>query len=221
MIDVITWDNAHKFGDVLPGLLRLRHRIFVQGQGYAVPTHQGMEWDQFDTPASVYLCWRYAIGQPQGCLRLLPTTLPYMIKELWPELIGDGQFPADGKTWEWTRLGVDHNLPNAQRMRVLGELLCGGIEFGLRNGISNYLFVTPTRSAVNLYKRLGVIPQILGEERAVGAFRVVAGRIPVQKTVLDHVREQFAIRGPVLREDSGSFCSQENAPDLASELHAA
>ena len=48
MIDTITWENAHTYGDVLPAMLRLRHHVFVQRRGYTVPTHRGMEWDQFD-----------------------------------------------------------------------------------------------------------------------------------------------------------------------------
>lgn len=219
MIHSITWENAHEFGDVLPGLLRLRHRIFVQGQGYGVPTHQGMEWDQFDTPATVYLCWRNEIGQPQGCLRLLPTTLPYMIEQLWPELMGDGQLPKEESIWEWTRLGIDHDLPNALRMRILGKLLCSGIEFGLQKGISSFLFVTPKRSALNLYKRLGIEPQILGKEKAVGLFTVVAGRIPVEESVRDHLRGEFGISGHTLKVVDPS--SSGNALNLTAQLHAA
>ena len=59
MIDAISLETAHLLGDALPSAHRLRHRIFIGRQKYAVPSHRGMEWDQFDTPAAVYMLWAY------------------------------------------------------------------------------------------------------------------------------------------------------------------
>jgi acyl homoserine lactone synthase len=50
MIDAISLETAHLLGDALPSAYRLRHRIFIERQKYDVPSHRGMEWDQFDTP---------------------------------------------------------------------------------------------------------------------------------------------------------------------------
>ncbi len=54
MIDVLTWENAHFYGSALASQHRLRYRLFVERQGWDVPCYQGMEYDQFDTPAAVY-----------------------------------------------------------------------------------------------------------------------------------------------------------------------
>lgn len=58
MLDCLTWGTAHHFGDALAGQHRLRYRVFVQRAGWKVPHFNGMEWDQYDTPAAHYLVWR-------------------------------------------------------------------------------------------------------------------------------------------------------------------
>lgn len=199
MIDVITFENAHEFGDVLPAMLRLRHRIFVGRHGYTVPTHRGMEWDQFDTPAAQYLCWRDGQGQPRGIIRLLPTDRPYMIQKLWPDLIESGQLPSDRVTWEWTRFGVDHDLDHATKTRIVGELLCGCMEFALQHQITSYVFVTPKQVVKGAYRRHGVQVELLGQEKDLGGFAIVAGRIPVSAALLTKLRQRNRIQSRVLR----------------------
>ena len=44
---------------------RLRHRLFVERNGWQVPSHDGMEYDQFDTPAAVYLVRNLPPGAPE------------------------------------------------------------------------------------------------------------------------------------------------------------
>ena len=154
-------------------------------------------------------------------MRLLPTTLPYMIKELWPELVEQGHIPSDRGTWEWTRFGVDQDLKQSLRTRVVAELLCGCIEFGLQNGITSYLFVTPLHVATNLYKRLGIRHQILGEAKSLGGFRVVAGRIPVLETLMTHIRKQYTITSCVLRSRQCDTFPIESVSNSPPQLYAA
>src|SRR5436190_10638472 len=51
----ITWENAHLHGEAWISHHRLRYRIFVERQGWAVPTYNGLEYDEFDTPAARYI----------------------------------------------------------------------------------------------------------------------------------------------------------------------
>ena len=87
MIDCVTWETAHLFGEAWISHHRLRHRLFVERQGWEGPTHNSLEYDQFDTPAAVYLLWRDEAGQARGVTRLIPTERPYMLKEIWPDMV--------------------------------------------------------------------------------------------------------------------------------------
>jgi acyl homoserine lactone synthase len=198
MIDVVTLETAHLFGAILPSIYRLRHRIFVERQRYDVPTFHGMEWDQFDTPAAVYLVWRDCFGEALGVARLIPTTFPYMVQRLWPELVETTEVPVSPRVWEVTRLGVDKALDPQSRKQVIGELVCAFAEFGLRNAISEYIFVTPRRVIENALTQAGLVVTQLGQQKKLGGLPVVAARSSVSREALMKLRRFHGISQPVL-----------------------
>lgn len=199
MIDVIDCENAHEHRDALPAILRLRHHIFIERYQYSVSTHREIEWNQFDAPKAHYLCWRDKLRQPRGVVRILSTSMPTIIRELWPDLIETGELSSDDATWQWTRLSVDQNLKDAAKSRVVGELLCGCMEFALQHQISNYVFVTPKQVVRTAYQRHGVQVELLGEEKDYGGFAIVVGRIPISTAILTDLRRRYGIQSRMLR----------------------
>lgn len=123
MIDCFTVETAHHFGDAMASQFRLRHKVFIGRQQWGVPQWQGMEYDQYDTPAAVYCVWRDDDQVVRGVARLAPTTIPYMIRDLWPDLVTEQPLPNSSDIWESTRLGIDHDLPRPVRSRILSELI--------------------------------------------------------------------------------------------------
>lgn len=199
MIDAITLETAHHLGDALASMHRLRHRVFVERQKYDVPTYRSMEWDQFDTPAAVYLVWRDEQGEARAVTRLIPTTLPYMIQELWADLVEGSQLPSDEKIWEATRFGIDRGLSPDTRRQVLGELVCGCLEFGLRSHIQEFLCVMPIQIINGALRAAGVTVDILGEPKKLGGLPVVSGRVHITRSALLTARRYYGIKGPVLK----------------------
>lgn len=204
MIDGITLETAHLLGDALPACHRLRHRIFVERHHYDVPSFRGMEYDQFDTPAAVYLLWRDAAGQPRAVARLIPTTVPYMIKELWPHLVTKDELPSRPDVWELTRLGVDPDLKGLERKHALGEMVCALAEFAVQNGITSYLFVTHSRIMASILEGSGCKVEILGEARRLGKMPVITGRAYVAAQTPKRLRRFYGYSLPVLRMLAGS-----------------
>ena len=84
-IESFNLTTAHLYGDALASQFRLRHRVFIERVDYKVPTWKGMEFDQFDTPATQYFVWRDDEGEVRGVARLAPTSLDYMLEKIWPE----------------------------------------------------------------------------------------------------------------------------------------
>ena len=115
MINVVNWETAHLCGTAFAGQHRLRYRLFVERQHYDVPSYGGMEYDQFDTPAATYLVSpdTNGSGEARGIARLIPTNRPYMIKELWPELVKGEPLPCSDVVYEASRFGIDDRLPAA------------------------------------------------------------------------------------------------------------
>jgi acyl homoserine lactone synthase len=199
MIDAVSLETLHLFGPVMPAIFRLRHRIFVARQRYDVPTYQGMEWDAFDTPATVYFVWRDETGEPRGVARLIPTAVPYMVQQLWPELIEDGSVPSRESLWEITRLGIDRDIDPAMRRQILGELLCAFVEYAMVRGIDDYIFVTAPQVIEGTLSHAGIDVRLLGQHRRLGRFRVVAAMSPATADVLAKLRRYHGICEPVLR----------------------
>jgi len=199
MIDAITYETAHLLGDILPGIFRLRYQLFVEREGYNVPNHAGMEWDQFDTPVAVYLVWRDATAQPRAVARLIPTTFPYMLRELWPDLVTKQELSSRPDCWELTRFGVARSLPARERRQVVGELVCGVMEFGLMHGITSFLHLAHPAVIESVLTDPGCTVTLLGERRRLGRFPVVPASLEVNEETLVRVRQYHGLKHPVLR----------------------
>src|SRR5437764_515644 len=106
MLHAINIENAHEYGSVLPQLHRLRYRQFKERQSYDVPVYNGMEYDQYDNLATVYLVLTDAHGVVRGCSRLNPTDRPYMLKDLWPHM-ADRPLPCSPLICEGTRICIE------------------------------------------------------------------------------------------------------------------
>ncbi len=143
MIDCVNTETAHLFGDALPAQFRLRHRIFVERQRWNLSSFRGMEYDQYDTPATQYLIWRELNGEARGIARLNPTDRPYMFKEIFADHFEVDDIPSAPDVWEGTRFGVDRGLDAGSRNRIIAELLCACLEYGLSAGIRQYLVLMP------------------------------------------------------------------------------
>lgn len=198
MIEVVTWANSHVFGDSLAAHHRLRHKCFVERNGWSVPSHDGMEYDQFDTPAATYLIHRHPGGAVNGVARLIPTTRPYMLKELWPDLLG-GDVPVSPKVWEATRFGIDDDLEPAAKRRVAAEIVLGCLEFGQSMGIDRYLVLMPHLIIRRTIGGAGCNYRFLGETRNLADYPVAAAEIEVSEQALASARAKCAVPGSVLR----------------------
>ncbi len=133
MIEALNFETAHLFGDALPTLLKLRYREFVERLKYDVPTYNGMEYDQYDTPAAVYFVWRDGSGNIRAGSRISPTNRPYMIKDLWPQTVQYSPIPSSPYIWEATRLFIDKDMDRDMRQRAHGQILIAYLEFALRH----------------------------------------------------------------------------------------
>lgn len=188
MIDCVTWSNAHLFGEALAEQYRLRYRVFVEEQGWNVPHAHGMEWDQYDTPAAVYLIWRDPQGRARGVVRASPTSHPYMLADIWPGLVTARPLPRSDRIWEGTRLGVDSSLSPRLRRQISNELVVGMIELGLSMDLEGFVHVTPVSLVRSVFWRNGFSTQPLGPESAIDGIPTLACLTPVTLAELANIR---------------------------------
>lgn len=83
-----------------------RHQVFVEKLGWPLHTENGMESDQFDRPDTVYVVAQDGDGHIIGCARLLPTTGPYLLGEVFPQLLNGLPPPCSPDVWELSRFAA-------------------------------------------------------------------------------------------------------------------
>jgi acyl homoserine lactone synthase len=124
---------------------RLRAKVFNDRMGWEIPIMSGMEIDGYDALDPYYLMVQKTTNGLSGCMRLLPTEGPYMLKDTFPELLYGHPAPEDPKTWELSRFAVDTEGPQGfgfseLTMDVTREI----VTFGDKMGVENYVVVTTT-----------------------------------------------------------------------------
>ena len=139
--------------DISEGLLSkiasYRHKVFVETLGWALQTQNGAEKDQFDRLDTVYVVAQDDLGRVNGCARLLPTSQPYLLGEVFPQLFNGLAPPCTPEVWELSRFAaVDFN---AKTTSALGQfsspiavrLLEESIACAARYGAKRLITVSP------------------------------------------------------------------------------
>jgi acyl homoserine lactone synthase len=195
-ITLVNWENAHKHGETWISHHRLRHRIFVERHRWDLPTHNGLEFDEFDTPAAQYVICHNWAGEAQGAVRLLPTTRAYMLQAIWPELLD--KHPASPTVWEATRFGCDCELPARLRRQVVAELIAGCLEFGLANNVESFLALMPVSIFHRVIAAAGCKVEIGTRGFSMGGHNVCAASIKIDEESLAEVRRRSGLTAPLL-----------------------
>ena len=199
MISCISTENVHEFGPAFHSQFRLRHGGFVERQQYDVSVYDGMEFDQYDTPASRYLVYHTDEGRALGVSRLTPTVLSSMLRDLWPHLVQDKSVLRCERVWEGTRYCVDKDASPEIRQRIIHEMACAYLEFGLKLGLKKIIGLMPTYIYRSVFERPGIEMEYLGPVEAIGRHKCRAVAIPVTAQQLAHVRRKTGIAGSILR----------------------
>jgi acyl homoserine lactone synthase len=205
MIVVVEGAERAERQALIDGMHRLRKRVFHDRLGWDVTVEGDRESDMFDAVDPLYLISVENEGAPaRGCLRLLPTTGPNMLRDVFPELL-PGERVESPLIWESTRFAVD--LPTdlggdrrtAMRMvgRVTGELVAGAIEVGLIAGLTHIVSVFDAR-ILRILRAAGCSIELIGETRTIGSVVTHAGLFEVSEDVVAAIRRTNALVGPIL-----------------------
>jgi N-acyl-L-homoserine lactone synthetase len=106
-VDFIAGTPGGLTPDLMVGLARFRYQVFVEMLGWQLQTPgDGLELDQFDRPDTVYVIARDESGDVAGSARLLPTTRPYLLGDVFPQLLHGQPVPATSAIWELSRFAA-------------------------------------------------------------------------------------------------------------------
>ncbi len=153
---------------------RFRAKIFKNRMGWEVPVISGMEIDGYDALDPYYLMIRGASNGLRGCMRVLPTVGPYMLKDTFPELLHGHSAPENPKILELSRFAVDADEQQGFGFSELTlNLTRELVKFGDKMGIERYVAVT-TPSVERLMRRAGLAITRFGPPIRIGVENAVA-----------------------------------------------
>jgi acyl-homoserine lactone synthase len=138
LIHIVTPENIDRYRDAMEQAYRLRHQVFVEEKGWHdLAKPDGREIDQFDDGHAVHMLAMQG-DRVVGYQRMLPTTRPYLLTEVLPELC-EVPAPRSARVWEWTRYAVQRDVRDRGRILspVGSALLAGIVEWGLESGIES------------------------------------------------------------------------------------
>lgn len=124
-------------------------------------SQQGCEQDRFDLADTVYVAVEDAQARITGCARLLRTTQPYLLKEVFPQLLHAVPAPHDTRVWELSRFAsMDLSQPASTPLAQFSSsataiLLRGAMEHAARCGAERLIAVSPM-GIERLIRRLGI-----------------------------------------------------------------
>ena len=184
MIRIVTKDNAERHVSNLHQMYRIRKTVFKDRLGWDVTVRGELEIDDYDALGPSYLLSINRHGTLNGCVRLLPTTGPNMLRDIFPSLVTKAAVPCGERVWEASRFAVSRNTSaEAGLSQTNYDLLIGVLKFGLSNGISTIACVVDVRME-RILRRAGWQLERLGPARRIGNTIAMAGQLDVSAQIL-------------------------------------
>jgi acyl homoserine lactone synthase len=194
MLMAISYKDISRHGSLFISQFQLRHREFIERQQYDVKTLDGMEFDEYDTLASVYLVYTEDGKTVLGASRLTPITYGCMLADHFADLVDDKSIFDAENVWEGTRFCIDSRLPAEKRLKICHHICAGYVEYGLLKGIDNIIGLMPTLILRSVFERSGICLDRLGAARQIGAHsKIQAASIAVHEDQLCRVGEKTGI----------------------------
>jgi N-acyl-L-homoserine lactone synthetase len=178
-MQVVSGEGARLPDGYCQRVAQYRHRVFVERLGWQLNCQNGLETDQFDRPDTVYVAVENERSDIAGCARLLPTTKPYLLGEVFPQLLNGLPPPCDPTVWELSRFAaVDLNddtvAPLAQiSSSSTGLLLQGAISCAVERGAKRLLSISPL-GIERLSRHLGLRARRAGPPMIIDGHAIMA-----------------------------------------------
>ncbi|WP_372838370.1 acyl-homoserine-lactone synthase [Phaeovulum sp.] len=150
----LSFHNIHAHGELFVNLFKARRRSFILRNHWDLPEADGMEFDQYDTPASRWIAVHDGEDVLAG-IRLTPTTAKcgmytYMIRDAQkgmlegiPSNLLYDEAPVDPNIMESSRVFVSTSVPANLRIKVQTDLMLELINTSRSLGARQILGLVP------------------------------------------------------------------------------
>ena len=184
-MEFITGTSHNLPDEVLVGLAQYRHEVFVETLGWDLATQAGLELDQFDRPDTIYVAAREE-GRYVGIARLLPTVRPYLLGEVFPQLMGGAPPPQSEEIWELSRFAAIDFRSNVLSGPFSSPTVVGLMKAveacALRHGVSRLITTLSSPGIERLLRKLGYLAYRAGPPHIIDGHPLFACWIELDKS---------------------------------------
>lgn len=204
MILAIEGIDRHLHPELFEEMFRMRAAVFADRLGWDVVVVDGREVDRFDAEDPLYLfAVDDATQQLRGAVRLLPTTGPNMLRDVFSVLMPDGMVESP-LIWESSRFAISptlgigaHHDANRVVNSTTVELLCGLVEAAQLAGVEHIVSVFDARMA-RIFRTIDCPYDVVGCPTRIGRTMTYAGLFEISDAMRRRLGTKAGLLEPVL-----------------------
>ena len=193
--------NSHR--RLIDQMHRTRKQVFHDRLKWAVPVVGDIEIDEYDAMRPVYLIWSdETASQFVGCMRLMPTTGPTLLTDVFRKTFPENVSLCHPSIWEGTRTCLNDDAlsrlhPDITPSRAFGMIMLAVCEWGLANYVGSIVTNYEPHLA-RVYRQAGVDIDEIGRSDGYGRSPVCCGLVEISVGLRDRMRGALQIDRPLL-----------------------
>lgn len=193
MIEIIQAGQSGKTESLID-MHRVRKFIFKDRMGWDVDiSPDGLEIDDFDLPEAVYILVRDEKSRVSGVWRMLPTTSPSMIRNIWPQFLEDFSMAQSNDAWEVSRFGVytyddDPRAHIRNVSKITAQLISTLLGICTTNQI-NDIYTMYNPQVGRSVSKIGFIAAEVSQERPVDGKPSIVGRFRTDQNMRQKIQK--------------------------------
>lgn len=206
MIKLIYGHERDRYPQLIDAMHRLRKSVFHERLKWDVPVSGDWEIDDFDNEDPLYVLVVDAQGAVQGSLRLLPTTGPNMLRDVFSAITqGSGQV-ENPFVWESSRFCIRFSGDKDQResttiSKATVELIAGMGEVGLLAGLDHVVTVYDAFLR-RIIRQTGCNETLVGQPVRFGRVQTYAGLFDIDAIQLAAFKKVWNLPETLIDQDS-------------------
>ncbi len=199
-VHLVCGSTGAKSAELLEQNYRLRHRIFVDMQGWeAIRRPDGRDVDAFDTNDATHMLVTDG-KEVVGGSRFNPLNTPTLLQTVFSSMVQTKLPDSPALGVDWTRFYVRPDRREGQRRSQESAILfCAMMEYALQQGYTYVTFVSTT-SMIEHGTAVGWRITPLGAPELIDGRPTIAAWIEVSERALANVRRVTGVTDPLLRQ---------------------
>ena len=197
MITLVQGSRPTTHNHLVDAMFKARAVVFRDRLGWAVDVRNGRERDRYDDLDPLYLVSVGPTGVARASIRLMPTTGPTLLSDVFADTFDE---PVDLKSatlWEATRFCIHPEADPRAEQSIAAEILMGICEVGLMSGLTGIIGVYDPR-LIRIYGRIGWQPEPLARSTRYGTGPIYVGLWEVSERALAGMRARAGVAYSVL-----------------------